>query len=264
MRHRGSHRTAPGEKLQRLRTPSPRRRRAQLGGLFTLCALATGSTAALLVVANAGVDLLTVAPMAGEAPAGNGLPPAADGSVGPSTPSRGPVFGWSPGTGRRPYVTQAPRWVDPSGRRAGEYPGAEPSVDTPSPGRNGDPLDVPENLAVPTSPGEGSAPPGRNTPERKHRRWHRCPSGRSEVPAAVPDRDRWPPRGGARPGPRLRASVPPPAARERRAWAAVEALPPRPGEGAAPARGFRGLRRPTDPRSWLAGAAAEPGPAGHG
>ena len=196
MRHRGSHRMPPGDtppllrqlRLQRLRIASPRRRRAQLGGLFTLCALATGSTAALLAVANAGVDLLTVAPMAGEAPTGSGLPPAADGSVGqvgPSTSSRGPVFGWSAVAGRRPYVT--PPAARPGARRTGAAntsAGTEPSADTPSPGPNGDPLDVPENLAVPASPGEGSASPGHNTPERKHRRWHRCPSGRPAVPAA--------------------------------------------------------------------------------
>ena len=81
--------------LYRLRTASPRRRRAQLGSAFALCALATGSTGALLVVANAGVDLVRITPIepgGAQAARADRLPAGRAGSV---TPSREPAFGWS-------------------------------------------------------------------------------------------------------------------------------------------------------------------------
>jgi hypothetical protein len=187
MRYRGGHRTSPGDALQRLRTSSPRRRRAQLGGLFTLCALATGSTAALLAVGNAGVDLVTLTPMS-EGASGGGLPPAADGKASPyphsAVPSRAPVFGWSPGAGRRSYVARSP-----SARAENRPWRLRSSLEALIPGQFAVPLDVPENLAVPASPGEGLAPPGEFAPTGSghgHRHRRRMSSEAPGAPAAGP------------------------------------------------------------------------------
>ncbi|SHN46901.1 hypothetical protein [Cryptosporangium aurantiacum] len=182
----------PGGALHRLRTASPRRRRAQLGGLIALCALATGSTGALLAVANAGVDLVRIRPVEpgpSSPPRAEGLPAGQAGSV---TPTREPAFGWSEREARRPYVARSPRsrptlvraspsttataralsddWVEPF--ESFEFSGDKSFRAAPTPGESGAATSRP----APASPGEGSARPDETAPDS---------AGPTERPPAV-------------------------------------------------------------------------------
>ncbi|GAA0272863.1 hypothetical protein [Cryptosporangium japonicum] len=169
--------------------PSPRRRRAQWGGAVALCALATGSTAALLVVANAGVDLVRITPLQPGAAAGERPDRLPAGRAGSVTPSRESAFGWSTPDARRPHVTgpsspqpapsrtpttSAPR-VEPTPTAAWSTEPADEADEwaseseefwtmndtTPRPGESG--AVMPE--AEPASPGEGSARPTDAAPD---------------------------------------------------------------------------------------------------
>ncbi|MFB9318928.1 hypothetical protein [Cryptosporangium minutisporangium] len=151
----------PGGARHRLRTARrPRRRRAQVGGLFALCALATGSTAALLVVANAGVDLVQIKPQQAVPPRADGLPAGQAGSV---TPSREPAFGWSEREARRPYVAERRRTPPPprgTVPRSSSYLPSHRPLSAPSPTGGARETDValPDQWAGPSDPDDHSDP----------------------------------------------------------------------------------------------------------
>ncbi|WP_157018524.1 hypothetical protein [Cryptosporangium arvum] len=169
--------------MRTLYRPSPRRRRAQWGGAVALCALATGSTAALLVVANAGVDLVRITPLESGAAAPDRVDRLPEGGAGSVRPSRESAFGWSEPGPRRPRATgpsapastsaSAEPRIEPTGETSEPPPveaggGASEheefwSMDdtTPRPGESG--AVMPE--AEPASPGEGSVRPTDAAPD---------------------------------------------------------------------------------------------------